>query len=99
MFYRYRLPLLATCGTFYVATRKLEINLNKKFGTLIGAKSEEKNEINEIKIVGFVGRPESVAIINYLKWKNINFSFENVNPIKLDKLPYSGLHTIILHNI
>merc|ERR1712167_44293 len=92
MFHRYRLPFLATCGTFYLAIRKLEINLNKKFRAL-KAKSEEKNQINEkeIKILGFVGRPESVAIINYLKWKNIDFSFENVNPIKLDKLPYSDI--------
>ena len=60
----------------------------------IAYSNQRKNVLHSFDIFSknfFEGRPETLALLNYLKWKEIDFDYELLNPDKdsLDSLSAS----------
>ena len=50
------------------------------------AKSSEK-----IQVTVFTGRPETLSVVNYLKWRKIDYKLVQINPLKPDDYPDLGI--------
>jgi hypothetical protein len=72
LFSKIRICSVAAAGGF-LATKQFS-------QSTIKAKNEN---VECVEVFGFSGSPDTHALLIYLKWKNINFKFNNINPLNV----------------